>query len=86
MLLKASVKQQFHFLIINKYMFRPQYYEIFSLECVENIATGFGRDGWCLSPGKKKRFFSSLSRPALGPSQPPMQWVLGDLSSGIKQP
>jgi len=25
-----------------------------------------------------------MSRPALGPTQPPIQWVLGALSSGVK--
>jgi hypothetical protein len=29
--------------------------------------------------------FSSVSRPALGPTQPPIQWVTGVLSSGVKR-
>jgi hypothetical protein len=29
--------------------------------------------------------FTAMSRPALGPIQPPIQWVLGTLSPGIKQ-
>jgi hypothetical protein len=29
-------------------------------------------------------FFASASRPALGPAQPPTQWVSGDLSLGDK--
>jgi hypothetical protein len=37
------------------------------------------------SPGKIKNFlFSTLSRPALRPTQPPIQWVLGALSPGVK--
>jgi hypothetical protein len=33
------------------------------------------------SPGRVKNFlFSTSSRPALGPTQPPIQWVLGDIS------
>jgi hypothetical protein len=28
--------------------------------------------------------FSSSSRPALGPTQPPVQWVPGVLSPGVK--
>jgi hypothetical protein len=38
---------------------------------------------WSLSPGGIKNFlFSTSSRPALGPTQPPIQWVPGALSSG----
>jgi hypothetical protein len=28
----------------------------------------------------------TVSRPALGPTQPPIQWVLGALSLGVKRP
>jgi hypothetical protein len=38
------------------------------------------------SPGRVKNFhFSMLSRPALGSTQPPIQWVLGALSPGVKR-
>jgi hypothetical protein len=30
--------------------------------------------------------FATVSRPALGPTQPPTKWVLGVLSLGIKRP
>ena len=49
---------------------------------VVGIATGYGLDG----PGIKSRWrrdFSHLSRPTLGPTQLPVQWVLG-LSPGVK--
>jgi hypothetical protein len=54
------------------------------------IGTGYGLDdqeGGCSSPGRVKNFLSSKSsRPALGSIQPPIQWVPGDLSPGVKLP
>jgi hypothetical protein len=42
--------------------------------------------GWSLSPGGGKNFhYSMSSKPALGSNQPPIQWVSGILSSGVKQ-
>jgi hypothetical protein len=39
------------------------------------------------SPGKGKTcLFSTSSRPVLGPTQPPIQWVPGALSQGVKRP
>jgi hypothetical protein len=39
------------------------------------------------SPGMVKNFLSSTSStPALGPTQPPIQWLPGTLSPGVKQP
>jgi hypothetical protein len=31
-------------------------------------------------------FFNTMSKPALGSTQPPIQWVPGALSLGVKQP
>jgi hypothetical protein len=39
------------------------------------------------SPGSDKNFlFSTSYRPALGSTQPPIQWVPGALSPGVKWP
>jgi len=43
-------------------------------------------DDWgsVLSRGKDFFFFTTASRPAMGFTQPPMQWILGVLSLGLK--
>jgi hypothetical protein len=47
------------------------------------IAAGYGLDGRSSIPG---RGYSIVSRPALQPTQPPIQWVSGTLSPMVKQP
>jgi hypothetical protein len=53
------------------------------------IATDYGLDDGgnrSSSPGKVKNFlFSKSSRPALGSTQPPIQWVPRGLSPGVKR-
>jgi hypothetical protein len=36
-------------------------------------------------PSKGNFLFSIMSRPALGPANPPVQWVPGDVSTGVKR-
>ena len=49
---------------------------------VVGIATGYGLDGPRIEP-RWGRDFPYMSRPALGPTQTPIQWVPG-LSRGVK--
>jgi hypothetical protein len=61
-----------------------------SRESVVGITAGYGledRGGRSSSPGRVKNFlFSTSSRSALGSTQPPIQWVSGALSPGVKRP
>jgi hypothetical protein len=49
-----------------------------------------GLDGRVLGFDSRRRLviflFTTASRPALGPTQPPIQWVAGALSLGLKRP
>jgi hypothetical protein len=58
-----------------------------SLDKSVGIVTGHGLDGLGSIPNRGKIFlFSTASRPALGPTQPPIQWVPWVLSLGAKWP
>jgi hypothetical protein len=51
-----------------------------------SIVMGFGLDRWGSIPCRSKIFlFSTASRPAMGPTQPSIQWVLGVSSLRVKQ-
>jgi hypothetical protein len=51
------------------------------------VVTGCGLDDWGLIPigGLGIFLFNTMSRPAVGLTPPPIQWVPGVLSLGIKQ-
>ena len=49
-----------------------------------SIAIHYGMDGLGIEP-QWRRDFPHLSRPAVGPTQPPVEWVLG-LFTGVKRP
>jgi hypothetical protein len=52
------------------------------------IALGYGLDdrGFESRQGLEIFIFTTVSRPVLGRTQPPIQWVLGALSLGVKLP
>jgi hypothetical protein len=60
-----------------------------SRDSTVGIATVYGLDdkrGQISSPDRVKNFlFSTSSRPVLGSTQPPVQWVPGAVSHGVKQ-
>jgi hypothetical protein len=62
----------------------------FNLSCDSSvgIALGYGLDDRGSIPSRCWEFFSktTTSRTALGPTQPPIQWVPGVLSLGVKRP
>jgi hypothetical protein len=76
----------------------PETKRIFSLTSVSrrsrgssvSIVSGYGLDGPAIEvwfPEETKRIFpvSSVTRPTLRPTQPPVQWVPGVLSPGAKR-
>jgi hypothetical protein len=54
------------------------------------IVTDYGLEDWMIGvripAGAENFLFDTVSRPALGPTQPPIQWVQVALFLGIKRP
>jgi hypothetical protein len=72
------------------YYYYYYYYYNKSRDNSVGIALGYGLDDW----GSRVRFpalglgiflFTTASRTALGPTQPPIQWVPGALPLGVKR-
>jgi hypothetical protein len=60
-------------------------HHIFNKSHLSQIATGYVLDSWGFTPGKGRIFlFFTPSKPALGPTQPPIQCVPVALSPGVK--
>jgi len=57
-----------------------RYLDVSGPDSVVGIANGYGLDGPEIE-SRLRRDFPHLSTPALGPTQPPVQWTLG-LSRG----
>jgi hypothetical protein len=61
-------------------------YSVVSRVSSGSIVSGYWLDDRGSIPGRGERIFplASVSRPALGPTQHPVQWVPGVLSPGVK--
>jgi hypothetical protein len=52
---------------------------------VSRVWLGAGRSTFDLRQGQRIFPLTSVSRPTLGPTQPPVRWVLGVFSPGLKR-
>ena len=77
----TSLKRIFFLEIQN--LIRRHHDKVVGRDSSVGIATGYGLDGPRIE-SRWGRVFPHLSRPALGPTQPPVQWVPG-LSWGSKE-
>jgi len=52
---------------------------------IEELSYGLGDTGFESRRRHEIYLFSKTTRPPLGPTQPPIQWLPGALSLGVKQ-
>jgi hypothetical protein len=57
---------------------------LFNNQKVQSIKSGYGLDDPRFDPWQREEIFplTSVSIQALGPTQPPVQWVLGSFPQG----
>jgi hypothetical protein len=78
--LEEKIEQLIHLTIL----FTPTFWRCLS-RYSDWLGAGWPRI-WSSIPSRVKNFlFSTLSRPAVGCTQPPIQWVPGALSPGVKR-
>jgi hypothetical protein len=85
----GSVLFMFSSLIVLELIYCRYKYIVRSRNDVVGITTGYRLDDGGVGvrvPVRSRIFvFSTLPRPVLGPTQPPIQWVPGALSPGVKR-
>jgi hypothetical protein len=74
-------------LLLVAWLTLPPYDHLKSQDSSVGMATGYGLGGWGSISSRGWTFlYSTTTRPALGPTQPPIQWLPGVLSPGVKRP
>jgi hypothetical protein len=87
-LLRALYREQHELLLLlttTKLDYVRLYFYAASRVNSGSIVSDYGRSGFDPRQGQKIFPLASVSRPALGLTQPPVQWVPGVLSPGVKR-
>jgi hypothetical protein len=73
--------------VLRKFLFIIRRFRSRVAQSVQCLTTGWTTGRWRFDARQRRGIFplASVSRPALGPTQPPVQWVLGFLSLGVKR-